>query len=584
MKINLKIFKKSIRKIKVDKPLNKKGFIILQIDGLSKDALNKSLSLNLMPFLKKLISKENYFLNEYFTGVPSDTPFFQAGLLYGDNDNIPGFRWIDKKTGEEIIFKKPESAGHIEAILSKTHKGLLKGGSSYVNLFSGGASRSTFTLSTFSIRYLFKRKVRNFDIFIIFIFHVFTFCKTIFYVLFEFFLELWERVLDIVKKRPAPPEGIFPFSRAMSNVIFKEIETFGTIMDISRGIPSIYLNYPGYDELSHHRGPYSLSALGTLKAIDRKIKYIFREINKSERKYDLFIISDHGHTPSRSFKSLNNNRTLKDIIYELINDNPPYSGQPLNINNKNKELDDKQNSSLMLFNVYEFDAGYNAALKRLFIYISDFFKKGLCSYIYNRMFNKIKSNIDVNDKAKLIANWDKGYNIYIMNSGPMANIFFSNKPSKMAVEEVEHFYPGLIKNLADNENIGFILGKNINNEVVILDKYSHIFQPLSISYATDFSKSFKNIMERFKTTEKKQVMLESMEKFCNFNNSGDIILFGAYNSQFIVNFENQLGAHGGAGGEQNIPFAVYHKDIKFNFANVNNSCQIYEFLYNNYVA
>ena len=294
MKLSLlNIFKKSIRKIKIAKSIEKKGFVIFQIDGLSYTALKKALSLNLMPHLKKMINSGDYLLADYFTGVPSDTPFFQAGLLYGNNDDIPGFRWIERETGEEIIFKKPESAGRIEERLAGRSPGLLKGGSSYVNLFSGGASRSTFTLSTFSIRYLFKKKVRNFDIFIVFVFHIFTFLKTFFYVFFEAILEIFEKIQDIAKKREVRPEGFFPFARAMTNVIFKEIETFGAIMDISRGVPSIYSDYIGYDELSHHRGPYSYSALRTLKAIDRKIYHINKAVLKSERKYDFFIISDH---------------------------------------------------------------------------------------------------------------------------------------------------------------------------------------------------------------------------------------------------------------------------------------------------
>ena len=135
MKINLKIFKKSIRKIKVKKPLEKKGFVIFQIDGLSYEAVKKALSLNLMPHLKKIITGDGYSFDKYFIGVPSDTPFFQAGLLYGNNDNVPGFRWIERETGDEIIFKKPESAGYIEEALAKKNRGLLIGGSSYVNLF-----------------------------------------------------------------------------------------------------------------------------------------------------------------------------------------------------------------------------------------------------------------------------------------------------------------------------------------------------------------------------------------------------------------------------------------------------------------
>ncbi len=564
MKINLKIFKKSIRKIKISKPIDKKGFVIFQIDGLSKEALDKAMSRNLMPNLKKMLAIKGFRMDEYLTGVPSDTPFFQAGLLYGDNNNIPGFRWIEKQTGEEIIFKNPASAGHIEEILSKKHAGLLKGGSSYVNLFSGGASRATFTLSTFSIRYLFKKKVRNFDIFIIFIFHLVTFLKTIFYVFFEFLFELWEKFLDFVWARSARPEGLFPFARIMSNVIFKEIETFGAIMDISRGVPSVYLNYTGYDELSHHRGPYSMSALRALKPIDRKIKYIFNEIKKSRRKYDLFILSDHGHTPSLPFVHLNYDKKLENIISEFLTEN-------------------KKSAQ---FSVYEFDTGYNASLKRLMIYVSDFFKKGACSSIYHKFFDIIEENITLKGKEEIYLNWGKeGKIIYIMNSGPMSNLYFSDKPFKMTIENIESFYPGLISKFTQIKHIGLIVGHNKNKEIVVFDKDSELFKPFDeVKIFDSRDLFFKNMLAKLETDEKKNILIGSIKDFCNFKNSGDLILFGNYDGKYIVNFENQFGAHGGAGGEQNIPFAVYSESIRFNFGEINNSCQIYDFLYNNYVA
>lgn len=560
MKTNLRLFKKSIRKIKVKKSLKTKGFVIFQIDGLSYGAMKRALSLRLMPHLKKMIKKDGYNFEKYFIGVPSDTPFFQAGLLYGDNNNIPGFRWIERKTGDEIIFKKPESAGLIEETLAKKNKGLLTGGSSYVNLFAGGASRSTFTLSTFSIRYLFKRKVRNFDIFIIFTFHIFTFLKTFFYVFFEFLIEIWERVVDVVKKRDVRPEGFFPFSRVMSNVIFKEIETFGAIMDISRGVPSIYLDYIGYDEISHHRGPYSISALSTLRAIDKKIYDIYKEIKKAKRKYDFFIISDHGHTPSIPLMRLHNNKKLKDIIEEYID---------------NEEI-----------SVFEFDTGYNAAIKRLFIYLSDFFKKGKCNEIFNNFTGKVNltDKDSISDYLKI--DWESGKVIYIMNSGPMANIYFSGKSSKLPVEEVEKLYPCLIRLLSDIKGVGFVMGQNETGEVVIFDKNSQIF----CGFIDFFEKCpneysvLKHIMDDYKSEEGKSAALSSVENYCKFSNVGDLIIFGEYNGSHIINFENQLGAHGGIGGEQNMPFAIWGNEVPLEFGSINNSCQIYDFLYNNYVV
>lgn len=561
MEINiLNIFKKSIRKIKIGRPIEKKGFIIFQIDGLSYKAIKKAFSLNLMPHLKKIVNSDKYIFDRYFTGVPSDTPFFQAGLLYGDNDNVPGFRWIERATGEEIIFKKPESAGRIEEQLAKKNHGLLKGGSSYVNLFSGGASRSTFTLSTFSIRYLFKKKVRNLDIFIIFVFHIFTFLKTFFYVFFEAIFEIGERIADIAKNRQVRPEGFFPFARAMSNVIFKEIETFGAIMDISRGVPSIYLDYIGYDELSHHRGPYSYSALRTLKAIDKKIYHIYNAILKAERKYDFFIISDHGHTPSVPFSKINGDRILKTVIQDFLN---------------NPEME-----------IYEFDTGYNALFKRLLLYIGDFFKKGTCS----KIFNKLTGRLAIEKKYKEYKNmtkfdWNEGKIIYIMDSGPMANIYFSGKSERMHVEEIERKYEGLIEMLAETKGIGFVAGINENGEAVIYNREHKKFYEFSffLNNYKDECQTIKRIMDFYKSAEEVNTAFTSLEKFSKFNNAGDLILFGEYDGKDIINFENQMGAHGGIGGEQNEPFSAWNEDILFDFHKVNNSCKIYEFLYNNYV-
>ena len=55
-------------------------------------------------------------------------------------------------------------------------------------------------------------------------------------------------------------EGVFPLVRVATNVVFREIATQGCLLDIYRGVPFVYLNYSGYDEVAHHRGPNSTYA------------------------------------------------------------------------------------------------------------------------------------------------------------------------------------------------------------------------------------------------------------------------------------------------------------------------------------
>src|ERR1700691_3477801 len=82
----------------------KKGLVILHIDGVSYSMLLRSLKKGYMPYLAKFIKKKKYKITKYWCGLPSTTPYCQAGVLYGDNTNIPGFRWWDKKIGRLITF------------------------------------------------------------------------------------------------------------------------------------------------------------------------------------------------------------------------------------------------------------------------------------------------------------------------------------------------------------------------------------------------------------------------------------------------------------------------------------------------
>ena len=44
-------------------------------------------------------------------------------------------------------------------------------------------------------------------------------------------------------------------------------------------------------------------------------------------------------------------------------------------------------------------------------------------------------------------------------------------------------------------------------------------------------------------------------------NSGDLVLFGAYDGYDIVSFDDQVGAHGSAGGDQVYPFIITPPDL-----------------------
>ena len=82
----------------------KNGLVILHLDGVSRPVLEDAVASGDMPFVRKLLLEEGYEVLPYRCGIPSTTPFAQAGILYGDNSEIPSFRWWDRKRRVAVQF------------------------------------------------------------------------------------------------------------------------------------------------------------------------------------------------------------------------------------------------------------------------------------------------------------------------------------------------------------------------------------------------------------------------------------------------------------------------------------------------
>ncbi|MFN2226418.1 MAG: hypothetical protein ACK2UY_08930, partial [Anaerolineae bacterium] len=77
----------------------RRGFIIIELDGVAYDYIRLALREGAMPYLARLLAGRRLRLARWRCGLPSTTPASQAGILYGNNWDIPGFRWYDKASG-----------------------------------------------------------------------------------------------------------------------------------------------------------------------------------------------------------------------------------------------------------------------------------------------------------------------------------------------------------------------------------------------------------------------------------------------------------------------------------------------------
>ena len=71
------------------------------------------------------------------------------------------------------------------------------------------------------------------------------------------------------------------------------------------GVPAVYVNYLDYDVFAHAFGPAHRSAMRALYHIDSSIGQLARVVGRlPEYHYDLYILSDHGQTPTRNFRQV----------------------------------------------------------------------------------------------------------------------------------------------------------------------------------------------------------------------------------------------------------------------------------------
>ena len=67
-----------------------------------------------MPTIASWIRDGSHRLGHWEALLPSTTPASQAGILHGNNDGIPNFRWYEKDRGEVMVCNRPTSAAELQ--------------------------------------------------------------------------------------------------------------------------------------------------------------------------------------------------------------------------------------------------------------------------------------------------------------------------------------------------------------------------------------------------------------------------------------------------------------------------------------
>ena len=295
----------------------RRGLILVQIDGLSEHQLEQAIADGNMPFLGRLRNKERYKTHALYSGLPANTSAVQAELFYGEKCIVPSFGFRDHRSGKQVRMHASDFANELEGRLKKRNAGLLQGGSSYCNIYGGGADEAHFCATSTGWDELFV-SINPLRILLVILMYVTVFLRTLGLLCLELTLAIYRLFQGALSGAEFWQELTMIPARVLVVVFLRELVVAGASHDAARGTPIIQLNLLGYDEQAHRRGPGSKFAHWTLKGIDRAIARLWTSAHRSEgREYDLWIFSGHGQVASEFYQPVPD-QTIQHAVIDTV--------------------------------------------------------------------------------------------------------------------------------------------------------------------------------------------------------------------------------------------------------------------------
>jgi len=504
-----------------DRPGN--GLIVVQVDGMSRHALETFVAAGRMPTLGTLIADGDLQVHGWTPLLPPVTPASQAGILFGHNDGIPGFRWFEKPTRRLLVANHPKDAAEIEHRLSG-HPGLLAGvGVSVGNLLAGGAPSSHLTMATMEDARQPRRPGAGYPL------DPRAWLRIGVGMVQELVDELegayMQRRDDV---RPRMRRGWrYVGERILTNVPLRVLSTSMVIHELQQGRPIIYVDYTGYDAISHHAGPERRDEFGAASKIDRSIGHILDAAKVASRRYHLVVLSDHGQSLGATFRQ-RYGVTLVQLVAALMGEGTTF--------------DDTRGAS-------EYGDGFRRLRGHV---LGDRVASRIDGSLSRRAGRRRPSLSRIVDGrgAPVAAPADAQVgDVVACASGNLGLIYLTAVPGQMPREAIDERYPGLIDALVRHPGICAVVVRSGEGTVALGRNGSHLLDHGRI-VGVDPLAAFG------------PTAVEGLRRISSFEHSGDIIAIGAYDaaSDRVVSFEELVGSHGGLGGHQDDAFIAHPRE------------------------
>jgi uncharacterized membrane protein YvlD (DUF360 family) len=503
------------------------GVLFLEIDGLAHDVLMRALQDGSAPHLASWVRGGSHKLRCWETDWSSQTGACQAGLLHGDNDDMPAFRWWEKERGAAIVTNHPRDAEEIERRHSDGRGLLHADGASRANILSGDAPHSMLTMST-ALR---RRRPIGKD-YAAYFARPYAAARTLVLSLAEIGRErraARSQVRDDVRPRIHRSRA-YVFARAWGTVVQRDLQVATVIGDVLSGRPVIYTTFLAYDEVAHHSGIERHDALAVLRDLDRQIARIAAACEEAPRPYRLVVLSDHGQSQGETFRD-RYRQTLEELVRGACDPDSVVAA----------EAGDDDALSYLSAGLTEVARDDTVAARTVRAATRERRADGVVA-------------LDPDARREVEETRDGELpELSVMASGCLGLISFPREPGRVSLERIEALYPRLLPALCEHPGIGFVMVRSERDGAVAIGARGTYFLNSDRVVGEDPLAPFgPNAADHLRRTD-------------GFPHCADLMLNSTYWPDFgeVAAFEELVGSHGGMGGTQSFPFVLHPAELEW---------------------
>ncbi|MER7830467.1 phage holin family protein [Streptomyces sp. NPDC095602] len=497
-----RLYRLAGRRRAVPRPDAPPGTVFLQLDGVGHRVLRDAVDAGLMPTLAAW-EGATHRLTPWRTDWSSQTGASQLALLHGTNHDVPAFRWYEKDTGRLMVSNRPASAAELQrrAAARTGDPGLLADdGASRGNLFGGGADQLALVLSVSGRR---GPGIRSRAGYVTYFRDPANATRTAMSFVAEVVREAGQSLAARLRgDTPRVPRGgVYPFVRAFATVVERDVVVAAVLGDVLAGRTAVYADLVAYDEVAHHSGPYSADAAKVLTRLDRSVELIAKAAGHAPRPYRIVLLSDHGQSFGETFESAYG-LTLRDLV---------RAGCGLPVSRRARHS----------------ASGAEAR---------------------NTLLSALHRPVEGERRGERPA---RGAGPLVLASGNLGLVSFPDVPHRMSREEIDHRYPGLLRTLAGHPGIGFVLVRSERHGSVVMgaDGFEAPVAEL-VDGAGPLAAFGPGAADAIRRTDA-------------FPHVADIMVNSMYDPDTgrVHAFEDQIGSHGGLGGDQSEAFLLWPREL-----------------------